>query len=429
MDRSSLPSRAEDIMPSDLDSVTLKADFLQWTLRSLARDWKHGARGWVNLHVSLYMFTPSKYWVAHPRCLAACSISGDSSLGERFCCWSCHLPNKKSEGEGHYKSLWPTLDDFIWHRYSSHACDAHFDWDSIAIHLGLTCEAFTLLSIDLGATPLPTQPEAIAVLPDLLRPRPQGHNVLIFAKPWYRLQEGGLRYVAKPPSYPPPHVKDSQHVGPIRPLPPSSSGSVLPSSAASALRNLPSLNAPTVTASAKSGATSKSGNRPKDPVTVKAPPKATPLLSLAASPKPAVARGNGSRFVLDAPPQQGFTRMGWLDPVSAFGKLISPELVHYAFPHANVMAYSRTRPVWHASFCDNAALKEWLLATEEHAFYLFAVKVLASLFMDKPSTLKPSDREMVLIMERVHSADLADELGFVRTFSSTGTTPPFTSLL
>ena len=239
---------------------------------------------WVNLHVSLYMFTPSKYWVAHPRCLAACSISDDSSLGERFCCWSCHLPNKKSEGEGHYKSLWPTLDDFIWHWYN--ACDAHFDWDSIAIHLGLTCEdlAFTLLSIDLGATPLPTKPEAIAVLPDLLPPRPQGHNALIFAKPWYRLQEGGFRYVAKPPSYPPPHVKDSQHVGPIRPLPSSSSGSVLPSSAASALRNLPSLNAPTVTTTAKSGATSKSSNRPKDPVTVKAPPKAAPFLSLAASP-------------------------------------------------------------------------------------------------------------------------------------------------
>ena len=36
--------------------------------------------------------------------------------------------------------------------------------------------------------------------------------------------------------------------------------------------------------------------------------------------------------------------------------------------------------------------------------------------MQKPSTLKPCDREMVLVMERVHSADLADELGFVRTF-------------
>ena len=164
-------------MPSDLDSVALKAGFLQWTLRSLARDWKHGARAWVNLHVSLYVFTPSKYWVAHPLCLAACSLSGDSSLGEHFCCWSCHLP-KKSEGEGHSKKMWPTLDDFIWHWYHSHACDAHFDWDSIAIHLGLTCEdlAFTLLSIDLGATPLPTRSEAITVPPDLLPPRPQGHN-------------------------------------------------------------------------------------------------------------------------------------------------------------------------------------------------------------------------------------------------------------
>ena len=314
--------------------------------------------------------------------------------------------------------MWPTLDDFTWHWYSSHACDAHSDWDSIAIHLGLTCEdlAFTLLSIDLGATPLPTKLEAIAVLPDLLPPRPQGHNVLIFAKPWYRLQEGGFRYVAKPPSYPPPHVKDSQHVGPIRPLPPSSSGSALPSSVASALRNLPSLNSPSVTTSAKSGATSKSSNRPKDPVTVKAPPKAAPALSIAAPPKPAVVRGNGSRFVLDAPPQRGFSRMGWLDPVTAFGKLTSAELVHYAYPYVNMMAYSRTRPEWHASFCDNAALKEWLLASEEHAFYLYAIKVLATLVMQKPSTLKPRDREMVLVMERVHSSDLADEMGFVRTF-------------
>ena len=94
MDRPSLPPRAEDIMPSDLDSVTLKADFLQWTLRSLARDleaWSTcmGQPAREPLHVypfqtlgvSLYMFTPSKYWVAHPRCLAACSISGDASLG------------------------------------------------------------------------------------------------------------------------------------------------------------------------------------------------------------------------------------------------------------------------------------------------------------------------------------------------------------
>ena len=108
--------------------------------------------------------------------------------------------------------------------------------------------------------------------------------------------------------------------------------------------------------------------------------------------------------------------MGCLDPVTAFGKLISAELVHYAYPYVKMMAYSRTRPEWHAMFCDNAALKEWLLATEEHAFYLFAVKVLASLVMDKPSTLKPCDREIVLVMERVHSSDLADELSFVRTF-------------
>ena len=134
--------------------------------------------------------------------------------------------------------------------------------------------------------------------------------------------------------------------------------------------------------------------------------------------KPGVSQsqGNGSRFVLDAPPQEGFTRMGWLDPVTAFGKLISAELVHYAYPYVNMMAYSRTRPEWHNLFCANAALREWLLASEEHAFYLYAIKVLAPLVMQKPATLKPCDREMVLVMERVHSSDLADEMGFVRTF-------------
>ena len=41
---------------------------------------------------------------------------------------------------------------------------------------------------------------------------------------------------------------------------------------------------------------------------------------------------------------------------------------------------------------------------------LYAIKVLALLVMQKPATLKPSDREMVLVMERVHSSDLADEM-------------------
>ena len=180
---------------------------------------------------------------------------------------------------------------------------------------------------------------------------------------------------------------------------------------------LPSLNTTPETTSAKSGATSKSANRPKEPVVVKAPPKAAPLLALGALPKPAVVGGNGSRFVLDAAPQKGYTRMGWLDPVANFGKLISAEISHYAFPFENMMAYSRSRPLWHQLFCgSNQALKEWLLATEEHAFYLFSVKALASLVMMTPSVMKPADREVVLVMERIHSADLADELSHLKSF-------------
>ena len=84
--------RSQDPMPDDLSSPTLKADFLSWTLRNLCRDWREGARTWVNLHLNLYMFEPGKYLCCHPRCFAAASISADTALPERWCCWQCHLP-------------------------------------------------------------------------------------------------------------------------------------------------------------------------------------------------------------------------------------------------------------------------------------------------------------------------------------------------
>ena len=127
---------------------------------------------------------------------------------------------------------------------------------------------------------LPSRPEAIAVISDLLPPRPQEHNSSRFRQAMVQDAGRWFQYVAKPPSYPPPHVKDSQHVGPIRPLPPSSaSGSASPTSVVPALRGLPSLNVPDAT-SAKSGATNKAvgTSRPKEPVDVKAPPKATPIV-------------------------------------------------------------------------------------------------------------------------------------------------------
>ena len=128
--------RSQDPMPDDLSSPTLKADFLSWTLRNLCRDWKEGARTWVNLHINLYMYEPGKYLCAHPRCLAAASVSADTALPERYCCWQCHLPQPDG---GHYKSLWPTLSKFVWHWYECHHNEWTDAWDSIAIYLNLTC--------------------------------------------------------------------------------------------------------------------------------------------------------------------------------------------------------------------------------------------------------------------------------------------------
>ena len=84
--------RSQDPMPDDLSSPTLKADFLAWTFRNLCQDWKEGARTWVDLHIHLYMHEEGKYLCAHPRCLAAASVSADTALPERYCCWQCHLP-------------------------------------------------------------------------------------------------------------------------------------------------------------------------------------------------------------------------------------------------------------------------------------------------------------------------------------------------
>ena len=74
-------------MPDDPSSPTLKSDLLKWISLSLRRDWKEGAKAWVNLHVGLYLYEPSyKYSICHPRCLAACTVSKDLTLDEPFCC-------------------------------------------------------------------------------------------------------------------------------------------------------------------------------------------------------------------------------------------------------------------------------------------------------------------------------------------------------
>ena len=164
-------------------------------------DWKEGARTWVNLHINLYMFEPGKYLCAHPRCLAAASVSADTALPERYCCWQCHLPQPDG---GHMKSLWPTLNKFVWHWYESHHNEWTDAWDSIAIYLNLTCSdlAFVLLGVDLHDCPLPFTDDARRALPESLPWRKGGHNPKIFGPPWCLKNEDP--FTPHPPVGPPP---------------------------------------------------------------------------------------------------------------------------------------------------------------------------------------------------------------------------------
>ena len=227
----SLP-RSEDPMPDDLSSPTLKADFLAWTMRNLRRDWRVGARTWVYLHINLYMYVEGKYLCAHPRCLAAASVSADTALRERYCCWQCQLPQPDGT---HMKSLCPTLDKFIWHWYEAHHNEWTDAWDSIAIYLNLSCSdlAFALLGVDLQSCPLPFSDDARRALPESLPWLKGGHNPRIFGSPWFLKNEDP--YMPHPPVGPAPshlkgsatskgkgkgkHAEDSSHFGPIRPLP------------------------------------------------------------------------------------------------------------------------------------------------------------------------------------------------------------------
>ena len=404
-------------MPDDLSSPTLKADFLSWTLRNLCRDWREGARTWVNLHLNLYMYEPGKHLCCHPRCFAAASISADTALPERWCCWQCHLPQPDG---GHYKSLWPTLSKFVWHWYECHHTEWTDAWDSVAIHLNLTCGdlAFALLGVDLHDCPLPFTDDARRALLASLPWRKGGHNPKIFAQPWCMQNEDP--FTPHPPAGPPPSYlkgsatskgkgkgkssKDSSHFGPIRPFPSASA------SASGPYRSLPSLNADPST----SGVTRKSPPTAKPKASSSAQP--APVVRLQSLPGPAIVHADGSRFKMDGPVPKGFTRMGWLHPVEKWGGAIKDEISAYALPFVNMMEYSRSRPAWHLRWTEAGDLMTWLLACEEHAFYLFATKVLASLCITTPSRFSGQDRELLFVMAQVCDGDLFDELARVQTF-------------
>ena len=151
-------------------------------------------------------------------------------------------------------------------------------------------------------------------------------------------------------------------------------GSTLPSSPPVA----PSSTRSTHSTSAAAGVTSKSSSSAVAP----------PPLQLAS----ATAKDHGSRFHT-GPVEKGFVRIGWESPLSLWGSILGTEFRSCIFPAENVNAYSNLRERWHLAFCKPSSMLQWLLHMEEHSFYLFLAKAVATLSIRSRSSLSVQDRK------------------------------------
>ena len=125
----------EDIVPSDFTNPALLGDFLDWTVRDLSQSWDDGERTWFNMYVGLCLHEPWRWSTCHPRCFAACSVSRDRALAERFCCWACYTANGAKDVT---KSSWPSMEAFTKHWYKSHCSDRTWQWQATSDELSVT---------------------------------------------------------------------------------------------------------------------------------------------------------------------------------------------------------------------------------------------------------------------------------------------------
>ena len=163
------------------------------------------------MYVGLYLCEPWHWSTCHPRCFAACSVSMDLLLPERFCCWSRYIDNGEKDV---LKSSWPTMDTFAKHWYRSHCSDHMWQWQLVADELSLTFAelAFKMFGTNLGR-PLPSWPESIRILPKSLPDKQWSeHNERIYGSPWDVEKVFTPNFAPRPPKGPPPsHLFLSRH--------------------------------------------------------------------------------------------------------------------------------------------------------------------------------------------------------------------------
>ena len=129
-------------------------------------------RAWANTYTPMHLDSPStKNPVAHSRAFAACSVSGDPNLPERYCCWSC----RKQTAGGEIKGLWPTMLAFTWHWHLTHPSAVQSEWTRLAREF---------LGIDLNESPLPRAQAALSAIPRLMLDKTEGRKPLIYGSPF-----------------------------------------------------------------------------------------------------------------------------------------------------------------------------------------------------------------------------------------------------
>ena len=123
----------------------------------------------------------------------------------------------------------------------------------------------------------------------------------------------------------------------------------------------------------------------------------------------------GTKFLIDRR-AQGFTLMGWQNPLGLWSDHLTRQIASFTTPSKGVYQYSCDRENWHAQQCKPSSLRTWFLRMEEHVFYLFTIKCLASVSITSRSSLSAKDREKALAMCLVAERDMRDELSTMKTF-------------
>ena len=211
---------------------------------------------------------------------------------------------------------------------------------------------------------------------------------------------------SKPPSYPPPPGVSSRgnKIGPIRSLP--KHGDVDSS--------LPSSSLP-VRDDAE-GAKSKASAPAPIQLDLPEPLRAAAVLA------------GGSRFNHNRSDDK--SAMGWVNPLklNSWRVLIEKEIASFIAPCQSIGNYTTSRTVWYDRFIRHSPLRSWLLAMEEHTFYIYLLACLVTKIMARREVLKSDDREVIFARFTTYSSDLREESQHFSTFILSGICQPVQEL-